>query len=348
MRRLPVIAILAFFWVPLCTLSAASSARADAAERAQADQLFHDGKARLAAGEVSAACEMFGASYKLDPATGSLLALAMCHEREGKLASAVLEYRQLVEGADAKTRADRLEAARTRIEALTPILSTLTIEVEPQPDGVSAEVRLNGQIVPASQLGKAMPLDAGSVLVTASAPNARTFAANLTIAARGASERLRVPVLTTEVAQRPTAAIPIVRPAGLIQSARASAPVRPAPPAAPRALSALDFTGIALLSAGTVTLAAGGLLTLRRIHDNNVSNSGCTPQGCVENPSDTPLRLQGVDKATLVSGAVLTLAGASVLVWERRQRREGSSMRAAFAVPWALPNAGGAVLRGRF
>jgi hypothetical protein len=60
-----------------------------AADPAAAAMLFEEAKALRDQGDWPAACAKFLASMKLDPAVGPLLNIARCHEREGRLASAL-------------------------------------------------------------------------------------------------------------------------------------------------------------------------------------------------------------------------------------------------------------------
>ncbi len=68
----------------------AFSASAFAQEPTEADRLFQEGRDLLAAGKPDEACAKFELSIKKDPrAVGTLLNLALCNERLGKLATIV-------------------------------------------------------------------------------------------------------------------------------------------------------------------------------------------------------------------------------------------------------------------
>src|SRR5262245_53123818 len=58
------------------------------AEVAVAEALFRQGKDLLAAGKTSEACPKLAESQRIDPAGGTLIALALCYEADGKTASA--------------------------------------------------------------------------------------------------------------------------------------------------------------------------------------------------------------------------------------------------------------------
>ena len=78
-------------------------------------------------GDAHAACPKLTESLRLDRATGTLLALAMCHEVDGHLASAWTEYLEVIARAKRDGRPDREEAARQYAHALEARLSMLDI-----------------------------------------------------------------------------------------------------------------------------------------------------------------------------------------------------------------------------
>lgn len=91
----------------------------------QADALFTKGKAELAEGRVAEACASFEGSLRLDPAVGTELALALCFERQGKLARALATFESLEPKVAKGDRADRaafVKEHKTRLAATVPTL----------------------------------------------------------------------------------------------------------------------------------------------------------------------------------------------------------------------------------
>ena len=66
-----------------------------------AEVLYTDGQRLVGAGEVHEACLKFGESQKIDPRLNTLIALAACHEKEGKTATAWGEFLEAAEQASA-------------------------------------------------------------------------------------------------------------------------------------------------------------------------------------------------------------------------------------------------------
>src|ERR1700733_11431295 len=103
----------------LLLVFAAVSASAEVPETpaARADRLFREGKAALEANRFAEACPMLAESQRLDPGTGTLLALALCHEGGGQTATAWREFKEVVT-ASQKGRADRATLAGQHVRAI--------------------------------------------------------------------------------------------------------------------------------------------------------------------------------------------------------------------------------------
>src|SRR5688500_12989999 len=118
----------------LLALALVLSTRIVRAEPTQTDaviaqSLFDEGRNLLAAGKIKEACVKFAESQRLDPGGGTLLNLALCHEREGKIATASAELEAATAQAIKDGRKDREGIARDHFAALQPRLPKLVVEV---------------------------------------------------------------------------------------------------------------------------------------------------------------------------------------------------------------------------
>jgi hypothetical protein len=149
-----------------------------AASRAQAEDpaakaLFREGRQLMTAGNTAAACDRFGESYALEAASGTLLNLALCHEKLGKIATAWGEYRQAAALARAQDRSDRAAVAEERVAALEPKLARLTLVALKPLAGL--EVSGDEEGLTALRLDVAIPIDPGVYHLHATAPAHRPW-----------------------------------------------------------------------------------------------------------------------------------------------------------------------------
>lgn len=134
---------------------------------AAAAALFREGRDAAKKGDLATACPRFAESFRLDPAVGTLLNLADCEEKTGRIASAWQKFGQ---AADMLPAGDgRAEMARKKVGELAPRVPKLTVRVAPgSPD--DTRVTKDGVELGRASWGVALPVDPGAHVVVAVAP----------------------------------------------------------------------------------------------------------------------------------------------------------------------------------
>src|SRR5215472_8294419 len=133
---------------------------------ATADSLFRSAKEAAALGDLMTACAQFAESQRLDPAIGTLLNLADCESRSGKLAIALVHVKAARDGMPSNDF--RLAFAANQIADLEARVPRITLVVAP-PDA-PVRVMLDETAVAPASLGVQVPVDPGRHTITVSMP----------------------------------------------------------------------------------------------------------------------------------------------------------------------------------
>jgi hypothetical protein len=205
----------------LCALitSFGSNARAQA-PATLAEVLFRDAQQLLAAGRIHEACEKFQASQEADPALGTLLNLAVCHEREGRTATAWLEYSEVASLAHRGGDTAREKYAQARLSDIEPSLHRVAVNAEQAVEG--QVIWLDKTSVLPAAYGIGIPVDPGEHELRATAPGKAPWSWRFTTTTEPGTEQITIPPLKPEA--KAVTAPPL---------APAPAPATTAPPAAP-------------------------------------------------------------------------------------------------------------------
>jgi len=169
---------------------------AQANEGALAEELFRQGQALMQEERFDEACPKLAESQRLEPSTGTLLNLAVCHEKQGKLASAWNEFQAARAAARRDGREDRMRFADEHIKAIEPNLSRLTITLPKESDSEGLEVQLDGTKVGRPALGVALPVDPGSHEIIVSAPGKNPWKSSIEIPEGPGQQSVSIPILS--------------------------------------------------------------------------------------------------------------------------------------------------------
>lgn len=290
------------------------------AANARAAQLLFDEAKRLAdQKDYAAACPKFVQSHQLDPAGGTILHAADCHEHEGKLASAWAEYNEALSFAIKANRADRESIARTRIDALSPKLAKLHVKMPPKSRALDDfGIWLDGTQVGGKRLGDApVPVDAGSHLVEARAAGHITRSQQFVIV-----DGKEQSVTFDELAPDPSAAAPVSK-----------ATTAPPPQDAARGRTQ-RIGGIGLMGAGGVGIVLGSIFGLRALSIGDQSDQcklGANGNGCPATAvgDQNSARTSGtLSTAFFVAGGLLGAGGAVLFFTAPRAAHANRGARA--------------------
>jgi hypothetical protein len=298
----------------------ASGAIADPtpADRALATELFKQGRALLEEGKTADACRKLEESQRLDPGGGTLLNLAICHEAEGKMASAWSELNEAIGIAQRDGRRDRADLAQQHLQAVEPKLSRLTIVVPPEADTPDMKVARDGTNVARVAWGSAIPVDPGSHRIEVSAPGKVAWSGTVDVGADADKKTITVPVLEAAPAVAPPA--PALPPA-TAAPARAAAPSDSGSDSSPPSL----LPGLIIGGVGVAALGVGTYFGAKAISKKNESDEHCNPI-CDTPGSEASFDAgQAADIATvsLIVGAVGVGVGTFFVVRSLRARKPG-------------------------
>lgn len=179
-----------------CTL--ASSARADDAGGLI---VYNEALKLMEAQRYGEACPRFEASFRLAPTVRTKMAIALCHERAGHIATAWAQYREAVRLAKQANDDVSREAAEARASTLEGRLPRLEVRLVKPVAAIT--IILDGETRPAATLGQALPVDPGKHVLRAEALGKKPFEQTFSVA-EGARESIVVP----ELEDVPVAATP--------------------------------------------------------------------------------------------------------------------------------------------
>ncbi|MBI5536945.1 MAG: hypothetical protein HY898_29765 [Deltaproteobacteria bacterium] len=287
--------------------AAVAHAEAGPQERATAEALFQDGKRLMGIGKTAEACRKLEESQRLDPRAGTLLALAVCHQKEGRIATAWVEFREALALAKKAGRPDRVALAQKEISAIEPKLPRLAIVVPKESALPGLVLKRDGEEFGRPSWDTAVPVDPGEHDVVASAPDRKSWQVKVSIH-EGEEKKVTVPVLELE-------AKPV-----------ASAPPPPPPPAKKPKTLAWVAGGIGVAALGVGTYFGLRAMSKRSSSDDHCHGALCDPQGVELNNQ--------AKSAAVVSNVAfgVGLVGIGVATWllltgDSDRRAAGSAQR---------------------
>ena len=276
----------------------------DTSRVAAATVLFDEGIKALDAGRLEEACPKLAKSQELAPSGGTLLALASCWERSGKLASAWVAYREAASRAASAGKSDAEMSASRNAARLESRLPKLTIRAPSGP--ADLEVRRDGILLTPAELGIAIPVDPGPHEVRASTPDGRTWRRSIE-AREGAALTVNVPDVDR---------VDATGPEGTLRTEASTGPSseRRAPPSgtstsrstAPSTSSGRRTAGRVVAGAGVVIAGVGGAFGLMAKASNDDASGHCR--------SVDGRRLCGVEGLALIDDARSEALVSTILV----------------------------------
>jgi hypothetical protein len=279
---------------------AAGSARAQGvSETALAEALFRDGRALFAAGSYAEACPKFAESNRIDPQLGTLMNLAQCHEKQGRIASAWAEYLRAATLAARAGQAPREQVARSNAAAIEPKLTHVVLVAD---STAPKRVTLDGEPIGEGVFGTAIPIDPGTHTVLASAEGHVPFQRTLDVVPGGQDQTVHIPDLA-EVT-------PIAAPPPLVSESSSSWP---------------RTVGWTLVGTGAAAVVLGSVFGVVAFKEKSAANGQCGTTTCTASGlSDVSTMKTAEVVSTLAIGGGVIAAAAGVFLVVRGRRPDAA------------------------
>jgi hypothetical protein len=253
---------IAYFGVSFAAVAVAEPTSAD---KSLATQLFKEGRSLVDQGKVAEGCRKLEESQRLDPGGGTLLNLALCHEKEGRSATAWTEFTEALGIARKDDRPQRAEIAQQHIEALEPTLSRLVVQVPPASDLPDLEIKRDGTAIRRAAWGSAMPVDPGDHVIEAFALGKIPWKQTVTVGGKAETKTISVPLLdNAPVAPTATVAAP--------SSQMPTTMVEVKKPISPAVWVAYGI--------GAAGIGVGSYFGLRAMSEQETADDNCTVSTC--------------------------------------------------------------------
>ncbi|HEX8114960.1 MAG TPA: hypothetical protein VF516_44825 [Kofleriaceae bacterium] len=184
-------------WLVAAAVAVARPASADPPDPQveKADELFAEAKA-LEATNLPEACNKFAESLRYNPAAiGTLLNVALCDEKLGRIASAVAKFTEARDRSREQGLPQHLRAAEDHLATLQPQVPHLAIRLTEQLS--DTKVLVDDQVIAPNTLGD-IAIDPGSHTITVSAPDRLPHRATVTIE-RAEHKAIVIPALARSV-----------------------------------------------------------------------------------------------------------------------------------------------------
>lgn len=329
-RLLPAAAALAV------SVSGVARAEPTSEERALASLLFEDGRKLMDEGQLDKACPKLEESQRLDPGGGTLLNTALCHEKQGKVATAWAEFTEARGMARTDDRPERFAFAEEHLAALAPRLAWVIVRVLPESQPATLQILRNGRPLSRTTWNTRVPVDPGKQRIEAQADGWEPWSTEIDDVVEGAEREVTVPPLV----ERPKPPPPRTPPP--IPTPPVPAPERPLPILVPIGI-AVGATGLASLSVAAVMT---GLAVSKRAASEDLDptcDPGCSDQAVELN--DEALVFADAATGTLIAGLALAGTSAVLLSVGLTEKRATAAPSASAAQVWVGPGRAGVTLR---
>jgi tetratricopeptide (TPR) repeat protein len=308
------------------------------ADSATAEVLFREAKRLLNEGKLDEACPKFAESQRQESSPGTQLNLALCYEKQGKLATAWAEFLKASHLAGERGQKGRSNEAKQRAAAIESKLAYLTVRVVQPPPGLV--VKRNGEALEATQFGLRLPADPGEYAITAEASGYKPFRTAVQLKPTGGDVSVEVPALEPETKKSepvPTPMPPSPEPA---KHDEIVAPARARP-----------LVGYVVGGAGIAALGVGATFGLMALSSHSKAEDGCPDHvGCSKSALDDRDKAGTqalVANIGIGAGLVGVGVGAYLIFFSASKPKTG--MTPSFSTGVALvPQPAGVGLLGRF